>query len=234
MARADVQEFFGEYVRWMKRDIGREVEWFETTGQDAGNMLCAVGLLIWTEALGRVLRWNFDRAAFCDGDGREIPQPKRNFDAMFDRLNGGEYGRWRREWELEHFDTSIYEVLRSGMVHEFRPKVPAVFYMDAKQPRGVDWRPPRLWFFVIPYFRHFGAAADELYDELMSRGSEPSLPEAHFVNGPNAIYAGPVVGTLPLVSGMATAVVTPTSSVASGGDYRFMEQLRRSDEDRKR
>lgn len=226
--RERVSAFFSEYVVWMRRDIGREIEWFRA-GHDAGNMLCGLGLVVYTEVLGRVRRWNLDQSTFRQANGDE--RSHENFESFFDTLASGEYGRWRRAWEDEHFETSIYEVLRSGMVHEYRPKAPSLFYMGAHdRVRGVDYEAGRLGVYVIPYYRDFCVAADALRDELLALAS-PSLPDQRFARGVNAFYPGPYVGQAPDVGTAPTpsigsfGVISPSSSastpiIASGADLR--------------
>ena len=225
MSAEEIDLFFSEYVKWMRDDVGREIAWFRA-GKDAGNMLCGLGLIVYTEVLGRVRRWNFDRPGFRSANGDE--RPRRNFEDVFDRLAGGEYGRWRREWEAAHFDTSIYEVLRSGMVHEYRPKAPSLFHMGADDRiRGVDYEGGRLGVYVIPYYRDFCAAAEQLRADLLGL-ADPSLPEPHLAEGVNAIYTGPVVGRMTTSPSdllrTYTPVVSPTSNaVASTADPRAFQ-----------
>jgi hypothetical protein len=221
MSHQEVETFFSDYVQWMRRDIGREIEWFESTGKDVGNILCALGLVVYTEALGRIRRWNMKRIEFLTFDYREKPQ--ENFEVMFDRLGHATYGMWRREFDATHFDTSLYEVLRSGMVHEYRPKVPAFFHMGgADLPRGVVYERLQLGFYVMPYYRDFCVAADELLVELRAL-PDPSLADPHMRHGVNAIYNGPVVGALPASLGRVvspTSNAAPTGAVASTADPR--------------
>jgi hypothetical protein len=46
----------------MQEDIAREVGIYHS-----GQLLCALGLVVYTEVLGRVLRWNDDQANFYGG-----------------------------------------------------------------------------------------------------------------------------------------------------------------------
>lgn len=212
MAHDDVDLFFTKYVAWMQRDIGREIEW-ERQNKDAGNLLCALGLLVYTEALGRVRRWNEEQASFYL-DGHE--QPELNFIAAFDRLDGGKYGVWRRQWEDRHYrETSIYEVVRSGMVHEYRPKAPSWIHFGHDRDRGLleemEDGAPVLKFFIVPYLRHFDAEARALRQELADCLS-PTLPPAH-LRVQNSIYAGPVVTHDP--GGTVSNSTVSNSSVAS-------------------
>jgi hypothetical protein len=75
--RQAVELFFGVYIQWMRADILREIEWAKPERsrlrrlfrelplrRGSGGLLCALGLLVCTEALGRVWRWNFDHDDF--------------------------------------------------------------------------------------------------------------------------------------------------------------------------
>lgn len=207
--RQEVEHFFDEYVKWMRSDIARELSWVRTDAprsrrewierrilrlkpRGAGNLLCALGLLVYTEALGRVWRWNLKQAEFFnlverDGSTFAEERPRANFHAAFDRLNGGEYGRWRRAWEKES-GLNVYDVLRNGMVHEYRPKVGADMHLGHAEPRGVDYRGGRMRFFVVPYHGHFSTLADELRAEVFAV-KEPSLPIPYM--GPKRLFGSP-------------------------------------------
>lgn len=224
MAHDDVDLFFTKYVSWMCRDIEREIEW-ERQNKDAGNLLCALGLLVYTEVLGRVRRWNDDRPNFYV-NRRE--QPKLNFIAAFDRFDGGSYGVWRLAWEARHHrETSIYEVVRSGMVHEYRPKAPSWIHFGHGRDCGlveeVEGGAPVLKFFIVPYLRHFAAEAAELRQELANRPFS-TLPPAH-LREQNAIYIGPVVTHD--IAGSASSSVISGSSVASGADLHSLTREQR-------
>lgn len=225
MAHEDVDLFFTKYVAWMRRDIEREIEW-ERQNKDAGNLLCALGLLVYTEVLGRVRRWSDDPERFYL-NGRE--RPEQNFVAAFDRFDGGNYGVWRQEWEARHNgETTIYEVVRSGMVHEYRPKAPSWIHFGHERDRGLveelEDGAPVLKFFIVPYLRHFGAEADVLRQELAGR-SNPTLPPTH-LRQKNAIYTGPVVTIA--AGGAVSSSVVSGSSVASGPDLHSLTPEQRA------
>ncbi len=245
MTNEAVDLFFTTYVAWMRRDIEREIDW-ELQNKDAGNLLCALGLLVYTEVIGRLRRWNESRTTFYLPDGRE--QPERNFTAAFDRFDGGRYGEWRKSWEARHLnDTSIYEVIRSGMVHEYRPKAPSWIYFGHERSVGLteetEGGAPVLKFFIVPYLRHFAAEAASLREQL-TKDPLASLPPAH-LRQQSSIYTGPVVAmpqsnpvSSSSLSGISqivrsAPVVSPTSepthSVASGPDLHALtgEERRR-------
>ena len=142
----------------------------------AGNLLCALGLFVYTEAIGRVWRWNFDRAAFFTNEERE--RPRVNFYEAFDRLANNDYGTWRRSWERVS-SLKVYDVLRSGLVHEYEPKIEASVYLGHSEKRGVDYRDGRLWVFVVPYYTHFGTLADNIRAEVLAL-TNPTMPQPYF------------------------------------------------------
>ena len=49
----------------------------------------------------------------------------------------GSYLRWRTEWEQRHRGATIYEVLRCGLVHEYKPKVQSAFYFSFGDALGL-------------------------------------------------------------------------------------------------
>jgi hypothetical protein len=101
-------------------------------------------------------------------------RPRANFHAAFDRLDGGAYGTWRKEWE-EESGLNVYDVLRNGMVHEYHPKIGADMNLGHAESRGVDYRDGRMKFFVVPYQAHFSTLTDELRAEIFAV-TDPSLP----------------------------------------------------------
>ena len=53
MSREDVEYFRAEFDDRMVRDIDREIAWQRTNPNAlAGNVLCALGLVVYTEVLG--------------------------------------------------------------------------------------------------------------------------------------------------------------------------------------
>ena len=201
---------FREHVSWMVRDIQREIDLWNGGSGSAGNLLCALGLLVYTEALGRVRRWNFDNGRFYAADGSE--QPRLNFEAEFDRLGQGTYGQWRRDWEADRMnETSIYEVLRSGLVHEYRPKVLSNIHMGMGEGRGVSQDGDRLSFYILPYFDHFRASAADLLRALTAHPA-PSLPTPHLriANAPVDV-GGTLSGSTGMGSGAVASLADPST-----------------------
>lgn len=182
MTKADVDLFFAEFVTWMKTDISREIEWARA-GKPAGNLLCALGLVAYTEALGALKHWNRNRF---------YGTPEICFNAFFDEMDGGTYKRWRTAWEARRPETTIYEALRCGLVHEYRPKVRSAFYFSFDHPVGIEEINGTLVFHIEPFFRHFSAAADGLRDEL-SLMPNAEVPPAKTKRG----WTGPAASVTP-------------------------------------
>jgi hypothetical protein len=169
VSRADVADYFAEYVfGFMRADIEREVN-LARSGQSGGNVLAALGLLVWTEALGRIRLHNKPHLR-VDGVGYA-----RTFHAFFELMGPG-YGRWRRAFERRE-GRSVYVVFRHGMAHEYAPKVPTVAVMLGTPRVALRKREPsHLYLFVVEaYLRDFLKAARRLEAELM-RMKNPTLP----------------------------------------------------------
>jgi hypothetical protein len=87
-------------ARIMARDVKREIE-TARDGHDAGNFLCALALLCYTEVLGGIRR-----GTLASGNGRT------NFECFFREL-GPEYER------LLDDGVDAYRLFRCGMAHEY-------------------------------------------------------------------------------------------------------------------
>lgn len=167
MSKQDIDFFFDEYFNWMKTDISREIAWARSQ-QPAGNLLCALGLVAYTEALGHLRIWNRTGAHGTPGDC---------FNDFLDSLDSNNYMRWRSAWEHRHQDTTLYESLRCGLVHEYKPKIASAFYFSFGDPLGLDEVSGRLIFKIEPYFRHFVDGGEQLRRELL-RLPNPEVPPA--------------------------------------------------------
>ena len=96
-----------------------------------------------------------------------MPSTEDCFLAVLDEMNGGTYKTWRLSWEARHPETTIYETLRCGLVHEYQPKVDSAFYIGGDGDElGLTEENETLIFIVEPYHRHFSAEADRLHAEL--------------------------------------------------------------------
>lgn len=91
-------------------DIQREID-IAKSGKHAGNFLCALGLMCYTEFAGGLIRNTF-----------KIGESKKNFNYFF-RYMGKKYK------ELLKNDSSIYKFLRCGLAHEYYVKKNCIIYM---------------------------------------------------------------------------------------------------------
>jgi hypothetical protein len=100
MTQAELEGFFTDFFGRMRDDLGREIKYQRDNPTAlAANVLVALGLVTYTEVLGRLLLWNPPRR----GDRRRNPKDGRiPFYAFLDRLDYGNYGFWQRRWEVEN------------------------------------------------------------------------------------------------------------------------------------
>lgn len=181
MSRPDVDEYFTGVGEWMRNDIRREIELARASetpeGTSAlselgipaggGNLLAALGLVAYTEALGRLRVWNTPpRGRY--GSASEC------FLAFFNRMAGGAYKAWWDGWSGNR-GKSVYDVLRNGLVHEYSPKVDAEFWIGGGPGPGLASRDGVLIFRVAPYFRDFCAEQQVVRSELEAM-SDPEVP----------------------------------------------------------
>jgi hypothetical protein len=104
VSHAEVTEFLSQVALWMATDIRREIQLAHISGTPegtaalkelgvepgGGNVLAALVLTVYTEALGLIRVWN---------ETGTHGRPERCFLAFFDRMAGGRYKAWREEWE---------------------------------------------------------------------------------------------------------------------------------------
>jgi hypothetical protein len=159
MSHVEIDAFFKDYVYgFIAGDVQREID-RARAGEPAGNFLCALALLCYTEVLGGVRRGTLAR-----GEGRA------NFEAFFAAL-GPAYDA------LQKGGLDVYSVFRSGMAHEYFVKGEAtVAMLKGVEPAGIaQARTGRYFFCVERYFDDFIAAARGLHGQLLSAPS-PVLP----------------------------------------------------------
>src|SRR5947207_11818955 len=105
MTKEEIESYFAQVPVWMKKDIGREINLARATEgphrqllidlgiAGGGNLLAALGLVSYTEALGRIRLWN---------RGQRSPTTEDCFVAFFDDMDGGTYKVWRLAWQAAH------------------------------------------------------------------------------------------------------------------------------------
>jgi len=173
----------------MCTDIEREIEWARQR-KPAGNALCALGLLSYTEAMGYVL----------PSSRRPHGGSRLHFDAFFRELGPG-YVKL-----LDDKAINVYEVFRCGLSHEYFVKQTCTIAMLNNSPGELEVRGPRVnegptvqrapshilqkpiecglgllpngsyYFIVEKYYEDFRAACEQLHQELKSMNPPPKPP----------------------------------------------------------
>jgi hypothetical protein len=167
VSRNDVTAYFREYVYgFMRSDIQRELD-LAASDHGGGNVLVALGLVVYTEALGRIRKRN--RPAQYPGRGPNEQQ----FNAAFD-IMGPRYRTWRRDFERRE-QMTVYKAFRHGFAHEYAPKVATKVVMFGA-PHVAIVKRGRLYVFVVEaYLRDFIVAAKRIERELL-RLKNPTIP----------------------------------------------------------
>lgn len=160
MSGDEIRGFFDDYVfGFMAADVRREIS-HARAGEPAGNFLCALGLLCYTEILGGVRR-----GTLAPGNGRQ------NFECFFREL-GPAYE------QLLDTGADVYTWFRCGMAHEYLIKGSStVTMLKGVEPAGVAIGPDgHRYFCVERYYEALDAAARKLHDDLqqMAGGSLPA------------------------------------------------------------
>lgn len=125
-------------------DIERELA-LAADGKDAGNFMCALALLSYTEFMGGVKRGKFQRG-----------EARNNFNSFFADL-GSEYAALTMD---------VYGVFRCGLAHEYYVKEDCTIYMLGHCKPGLGKVGDRYYFVVEQYFNDFKAAVEALETHL--------------------------------------------------------------------
>lgn len=184
----DIDSFFRTYIYgWMCKDIEREIAWARQ-GRPAGNALCALGLLSYTEAMAYVL----------PVERRPAGGSRSHFGAFFREL-GQPY------LDLIDKDSiNVYDVFRCGLSHEYFVKHTCTIAILNSTPGALEVKGPRVnqgphveraasellkkpvdcglgrlangaYFFVVEkYYQDFRAACERLHAEL--KAHHPGTP----------------------------------------------------------
>ncbi len=106
----EIRSFFDSYVfGFMCADIEREIA-IARSGQLAGNFLCALGLLVYTEFMGGLLLRKLGSK-----------ETSKLFNAFFDYM-GPSYKNFRN-------NHNVYKVFRCGLAHEYFVKHKCTIFM---------------------------------------------------------------------------------------------------------
>jgi len=158
MSKQDVKNFFEKYVfGWMYSDIQREID-LARLGEGAGNFLCALGLLCYTEFMGGIVLGSF-----------KICPLKRRFDAFLE-LMGDDY-------KFLNQTVNVYDVFRCGLAHEYFVKHNCeIAMLNNDETLGIGKKPTGEFYFVVErYFEDFSNACKQLYMQKMA-SQNPELP----------------------------------------------------------
>lgn len=139
---------FQQAKNFIFSDIQREID-LAVSGKGAGNFLCALGLLCYTEFAGGLKRNIF-----------KIGESKNNFDTFFDYM-GDNYQKLREK-------DNVYDSLRCGLAHEYYVKKNCTIYMPAlEQITGLYLDEHNTYhFYVGKYFEDFKIAFEKLEKDI--------------------------------------------------------------------
>jgi hypothetical protein len=189
----NIDTLFTTYIfGWMCADIEREIQWARES-KSAGNALCALGLLSYTEAMAYLLP-----SSRRPGNGS-----RQHFDAFFREL-GPYYANL-----LDRGEFNVYDVFRCGLSHEYFVKQTCTIAMLNTTPGSIEVKGSRInegltekhaptyllakpvecalgcvpngsyYFVVEKYYQDFRAACERLYHELKSLSHTPLLPVSY-------------------------------------------------------
>ena len=153
MTKSAVESFFKKNILPSKGyiycDIKREID-FARSGKSSGELLTALGLLNYTEFMGKLLLKN---------DGSYTKQFKSFF-----RLMGDEY-----EQMIDSREIDVYQVFRSGLVQSYFVKNCDIKMIDDNYPCGIIIQPGGKYIFIVEkYFNDFMNACQTLYSDMLS------------------------------------------------------------------
>jgi len=157
MTLLEAEKYFNEYILPPKGfiycDIKREID-LARAGKSGGNLLAAIGLLSYTEFMGKILLKN---------NGSYTKQFK-----AFLQLMGEDYKRLFEEKELD-----VYKLFRSGMVHSYFANDCDIKMLNDDYPSGIIIKTDgKILFVVEKYFDDFVIACQKLYQDIVSSGDE--------------------------------------------------------------
>ena len=127
-------------------DIEREIA-LARDGSGAGNFMCALALLCYTEFMGGAKRGKFQRS-----------EARRNFESFFADL-GVEYTSLTRA-------INVSGVFRCGLAHEYFVKEDCTIYMLGDKQPGLGMDGNRYYLVVEQYFKDFKKAVQALETQL--------------------------------------------------------------------
>jgi hypothetical protein len=153
MTKSAVESFFKRNIippkGYIYCDIKREID-LARSGKSGGELLAALGLLSYTEFMGKLLLKN---------DGSYTKQFRSFFRSM-----GDEYERL-----IDSREVDVYQVFRSGLVQSYFIKNCEIKMIDDNYSCGIIINPDGKFLFVIEkYFADFISACQKLYTDMLS------------------------------------------------------------------
>lgn len=127
-------------------DIERELN-LAKSGQGAGNFMCALSLLCYTEFMGGVRRNLFKQG-----------EAKNNFNSFLQELG--------EDYSSQTID--VYSIFRCGLAHEYFVKEDCTVYMLGNKRPALGIEAGRYYFVVEQYFADFKAAVLVLEQQLFA------------------------------------------------------------------
>lgn len=154
MNNQEVKRYFNEYIippkGFIYNDIKREID-LAREGQGGANFLSALGLLCYTEFMGKILE-----------NGRYISH-KYWFNSFLKSM-GRQY---RRLIDIDRLN--IYGDLRCGMAHSYFAENCEIKMLNDSFAAGIVVKPDGRYLFIVEkYFEDFISACQELYSSLLS------------------------------------------------------------------
>lgn len=153
MTQSETERFFNEYVLPPKGfiycDIKREID-LARDGKSGGNFLATLGLLSYTEFMGKIVLKN--KGSYT-----------KQFKAFF-RLMGEDYRRLIDDKEID-----IYNIFRCGMVNSYFANDCDIKMLNDIYSAGIIIQPDGKYLFVVEkYFEDFMNACQRLLTDIIS------------------------------------------------------------------
>lgn len=157
---SEIERYFNEYILPPKGfiycDIKREID-LARAGESGGNFLAALGLLCYTEFMGKILLKNKESYT-------------KQFKAFL-RLMGEDYKQLVDTKEID-----VYKIFRSGMVHSYFLNDCDIKMLNDNFPSGIIIKPDGKYLFIVEkYFEDFMKACQTLLHNLISE-EDVNLP----------------------------------------------------------
>ncbi|MDD4984721.1 MAG: hypothetical protein PHQ43_02865 [Dehalococcoidales bacterium] len=150
---SEIERYFNEYILppkgYIYCDIKREID-LARAGESGGNFIAALGLLCYTEFMGKILLKN--RESYT-----------KQFKAFL-RLMGEDYKQLIDTKEID-----VYKIFRSGMVYSYFANDCDIKMLNDNFPSGIIIKSDGKYLFIVEkYFEDFINACQRLFHSLIS------------------------------------------------------------------